>query len=56
MLKMLQVRIQEHTSCRKKNSKHARFDWSKIRLDWSKIADKIFLQNFKSGSSPRKRL
>ena len=33
MLKVIQVKIQEHTSCKKKSSKTALFDQSKDRLN-----------------------
>jgi len=35
MLKVLQVRTQDKESYRFRNSKHARFDRSRRRLDWS---------------------
>ena len=46
MLKVVQVKIQEQASCKKDNSKFVWFDWSKNRLDWSKILDMHFLLNF----------
>jgi len=36
LLKLIQVKIQEHSSCRKKNSKTARLDQSNVSFDQSK--------------------
>ena len=36
MLKVIQVKIQEHTSCKKKNLESTWFIWSKDRFDRSK--------------------
>jgi len=46
MFKVLQVRTQEHTSCRTKHSNSVKFDRSKIRSDRLKIAENQILQNF----------
>ena len=52
MLKVIQVKIQEHTSCRKKTSYSAWFDQSKNKLDQSKIVSAEFLVGPNSSLSP----
>ena len=51
MLKVIQVKIQEHTSCKKKTSYSAWFDRSKNRLDQSKIISAEFLVGLNSSLS-----
>ena len=52
MLKVIQVKIQEHISCRKKNLETAWFDRSKNRLDRSKHGSVEFLVGPNNSSSP----
>ena len=52
MLKVIQVKIQEHTSCRKKTSYSAWFDRLKNKLDQSKIVPVEFLVSPNSSLSP----
>ena len=52
MLKVIQVKIQEHTSCRKKTSYFAWFDRLKNKLDQSKIVPAEFLVSPNSSLSP----
>ena len=42
MLKVIQVKIQEQASCRKKNSEFAWFDWSRDKLDRSRVVSVEF--------------
>jgi len=48
---MLQVRTQKHTSCRKKNSKHARFDQSRKQI---RLIERQALQNLIKTHQPIK--
>ena len=52
MLKVIQVKIQEHISCRKKNLETTWFDRSKNRLDRSKLVSIEFLVGPNNSSSP----
>ena len=56
MLKGVGFKLQVQADCRKEESEFAKLDRLRIRLDRSRIVEKVFLQNSKSGPSPRKRL
>ena len=49
-------KFQVQVDYRKEELESAKLDRSRIRPNWSRIAEKEFLHNFKSGPSPRKRL
>ena len=56
MLKGVGFKLQVRVDCRKGNSQFAKIDRSRIRLERLRIIEKVILQNFKLGPSPRKYL
>ena len=56
MLKGVGFKVQVRVDCRKGNSQFAKLNRSRIRLERSRIAEKVILQNFKLGPSPQKYL
>ena len=56
MLKGVGFKVQVRVDCRKGNSQFAKLNRSRIRLERSRIAEKVILQNFKLSPSPRKYL
>ena len=56
MLKGVGFKVQVRVDCRKGNSQFAKLNRSRIRLERSRIAEKVILQNFKLGPSLQKYL